>query len=143
MPNPEQAPKLFTLEEANELIPKVGRVLKELRKGREQVHKLDQQIAVEELSWLQEDGAISPEADEAVGQLKTRIEEKARAFEEELEKLNKLGVQLKDLDEGSIDFFTDRVGELVYLCWKEGEDQILHWHDLESGFAGRRPIETL
>jgi len=68
---------------------------------------------------------------------------RSKAFEQEILQLDKMGVQLKDLDQGLVDFFTTYEDRLVYLCWKEGEDQIRFWHDLEAGFAGRRPIEEL
>ena len=141
MSKPHQERRLFTVEEANRLIPEIARILRELRKRRDQVIQLEQKKAVEELSWLQEDGTISPKARKEVDRLEQLLDESARSFEGEMEQLNRLGAQLKDLDEGLIDFFTDRGGELVYLCWKEGEDQIRHWHDLESGFTGRQPID--
>ena len=143
MAKPQQDPKLFTVGEANELIPTVSRVLNTIRKKRDELMKLEQKKAVEELSWLREDGTVSPKAKEEVERLDQLTEEATHSFEEELEQLNLLGAQLKDLDEGLIDFFADRGGELIYLCWKEGEDQIRYWHDLESGFAGRQPIGQL
>jgi hypothetical protein len=54
--------------------------------------------------------------------------------------LAELGVQVKDLDEGLIDFPALRRGETVLLCWKLGEDDVAYWHRVEDGFAGRRPL---
>ena len=54
-----------------------------------------------------------------------------------------LGAQVKDADEGLVDFPTLRDGEEVLLCWKLGEDEVAFWHGLEDGFAGRRPVEEL
>ena len=135
--------KLFTLEEANQLLPEVRQILKEMRSCQGQIQKLEEKKAVEELSWLREDGTVSPEAQKQVVHLQRQIELEGKQFEEEMEKLNHLGGQIKGLEEGLVDFFSQRGGGLVCLCWKEGEDQIRFWHDLESGFAGRRPIEEL
>ena len=135
--------KLFSLEEANTLIPRVRRYLRELRACRDQVEQLEKEKAVEELSWLQPDGTVSPKAKDQLERLTGEQEQKETSFEKLLREMTLIGAQLKDLDEGLVDFFTPRGEELVYLCWKEGEDRIRFWHDLESGFTGRRPVEEL
>ena len=58
-----------------------------------------------------------------------------------LEALTELGVQVKDIDAGLLDFPAVREGEDVLLCWRLGEDSVEWWHGLEEGFAGRRPID--
>ena len=62
-------------------------------------------------------------------------------FNQRLEVLEDMGCQVKDLNQGLVDFFSVRDGRLVYLCWKEGEEAIRHWHTLDGGFRGRQPIE--
>jgi hypothetical protein len=57
-----------------------------------------------------------------------------------VQELTGLGVQVKDLDTGLVDFPSLRDGEEVLLCWQLGEDEIGWWHTLEGGFAGRRPL---
>jgi hypothetical protein len=52
------------------------------------------------------------------------------------------GVLIKDIDTGLVDFLGERAGHEVYLCWRYGEEDILFWHDLQTGFAGRRPIDS-
>jgi len=65
----------------------------------------------------------------------------AREIEALLRELAELGVEVKDMDSGLIDFRTERDGEEVYLCWRLGEgDRIAWWHTLEGGFRSRRPI---
>ncbi len=140
-PKKERGPHLFTLEEANQLLPQVREILKRLRKKQEEVRALEQKKAVEELSWLREDGTVSPKAEKGIAHLEESMESTGQAFEQALQELNALGAQLKDLDEGLIDFFTARNDTLVYLCWKDGEEKIRYWHDLESGAAGRQPLE--
>lgn len=58
-----------------------------------------------------------------------------------LEQLKELGVFVKDVDSGLLDFPSERDGEPVLLCWRVGEDSVSWWHDLNSGFAGRTPID--
>ncbi len=141
MSQKERGPKLFTVEEANQLLPRVQEILHQLRRQRDEIRKLEQKKAVEELSWLREDGTVSPKAQREVARFEKRMEETARSFEAQIQELNTLGAQLKDLEEGLVDFFTARGDTLVCLCWKDGEQKIRYWHDLESGFAGRRSLE--
>ena len=140
MTEPEPRPKLFEVEEANQLLPQVREILRQLRKRRNELEQLEKKKAVEELAWLQPDGTVSPKAQVELERLNQLQEKQMEAFEKSLGQLNSMGAQLKDLDAGLVDFFTARGDELVYLCWKDGEDEIRHWHDLESGFAGRRPL---
>ena len=62
-------------------------------------------------------------------------------FQSALKQLEELGCWLKDLNTGLVDFYGLRDGELIFLCWKLGEDRIRFWHTLEDGFAGRQPLE--
>jgi hypothetical protein len=57
-----------------------------------------------------------------------------------VEELDRLGIQVKDLDTGLIDFPSVRDGEEILLCWQLGEDEIAWWHRVDDGFAGRRPL---
>jgi hypothetical protein len=58
-----------------------------------------------------------------------------------VDKLEELGVVLKDVDLGLLDFPSEREGEAVLLCWHVGEDSVTSWHGLEEGYAGRKPID--
>ena len=55
--------------------------------------------------------------------------------------LNALGVEIKGLDVGLVDFPGEMEGRPVYLCWRYGEPSVSHWHELETGFSGRQPID--
>ena len=134
-------PRWFTLEEANRLLPQVRQTVLSLRGHRDRLQELERMKAVEELAWLREDGTVSPKAQETLARLDEQQRGEALLFEKELQQLHETGVELKDLEEGLVDFFARRGTEQVYLCWKDGEDRIRYWHDLLSGFSGRRPIE--
>ena len=64
-----------------------------------------------------------------------------RELEACVEELDELGVEVKDVESGLLDFPALRNGERVFLCWRLGEDAVTHWHDLEEGFAGRKEID--
>ena len=136
-------PKIFTLEQANRLIPQVKAVLSKLRQQRDQLHNLENALAIVELEGLQADGTPSPLARTVALEKSSRIEKQMDGFKLLLEELDAIGCQLKDLDEGLVDFFTIHQGQLVYLCWKDGEEAIRYWHRMEDGFAGRRPVTEL
>jgi len=69
------------------------------------------------------------------------LESLAEAAAACVERLNDLGVELKDPDTGLLDFPADRAGEPVLLCWHVGEDEVAFWHRRSEGFAGRQPID--
>jgi hypothetical protein len=64
----------------------------------------------------------------------------AEALAECVRLIDEAGVQVKDLDEGLLDFPDRRDGEVVLLCWKLGEPEVAYWHGLDEGFAGRKPL---
>lgn len=68
------------------------------------------------------------------------LEREAEAVARAVDGLQRLGVQVKDLDRGLVDFPALRRGEEVLLCWQVGEDEVAFWHGLEEGFAGRKPL---
>lgn len=73
--------------------------------------------------------------------LNAELSSLASSVAECLDALDELGVQVKDLDAGLLDFPSQRNGEPVLLCWRVGEDAVSWWHHSETGFAGRRPID--
>lgn len=128
----------FTPEEANEELSEV-RPLVERMVGYRRAHvsALERQEALE-LRIKGNGGGIPPAelADTAA-----EVEREARSLAHVVDELNERGVQVKDLDEGLVDFPALRNGETVLLCWRLGEDEIGWWHREDDGFAGRRPIE--
>lgn len=73
-------------------------------------------------------------------ELEAEVEREAEAVGKCVDDLLELGVQVKDLDTGLLDFPSLRDGEEVLLCWHLGEDEIRYWHTVDGGFAGRQPI---
>ena len=131
--------KHFTLQEAESLLPRLRDLLPELQARKRSLDEMQARLADfgEKLSG---NGHMSGGGDAA---LRRQVQEEADALEALLEQLNQLGCEIKDFDLGLVDFRTIRGGREVYLCWKLGEDSIQWWHDLESGFGGRRPLDEI
>jgi hypothetical protein len=76
----------------------------------------------------------------ALVEAQAAMEVEAAAVARCVERIHELGGQVKDAEQGLVDFPALRRGEEVLLCWRVGEDEIGHWHGLEEGFAGRREL---
>jgi hypothetical protein len=74
-------------------------------------------------------------------ELDEQLEREAEAVKRAVEQLQRLGVLVKDLDRGLVDFPSLRDGEEVLLCWQVGEEEIAYWHRVDEGFAGRKPLD--
>jgi hypothetical protein len=140
MSNEEAKIKMLTVEEANALLPQVQIILKSLRKQRNAILRTQAQIEIEEMTGSNTEGNLSLPAQAAITKQMEAFHFQTRQFEEKLEELFQLGAQLKDLETGLIDFYSRRDGEVVFLCWKEGEAKINHWHSLQGGFQTRQPL---
>lgn len=124
--------KLFTVEEANALLPKVREILKRIQRSRGRLSVYSQEAKLAAEGAEQGGGGMNN------GMLYATI---LTGFTDEMAQLECLGVQLKDFDRGLIDFPSLREGRVVLLCWQLGEgDQLEWWHNMEDGFAGRTPL---
>jgi hypothetical protein len=132
--------KMLTVDEANALLPQVRLTLRALREKRATVLRTQAQIEIEEMTGSDANGKLSPAAQEAISKLMEAFHYQTRQFEEKLDEVSQSGAQLKDLDSGLVDFYHRRGNEIVFLCWKEGEDEITHWHGLQGGYANRQPL---
>jgi hypothetical protein len=124
--------KLFTVAEANALLPTVRDILKKIQHVRKRLapYQADAKAAAEKAE--QGGGGFA----DGVRYANLLIELTSQTSELEM-----LGVQLKDFDRGLVDFPSLREGRVVLLCWQIGEgDEVEWWHDVEDGFAGRTPI---
>ncbi len=132
---PQTWPRLYTLAEANELLPEVMPLLLELRS-----HKVTLDSAFNALSALTPTMRQNGHAARS-RELEARIQEMTAALAEGIEQVTALGIDVKSLDHGLIDFPSFREGRVVFLCWRLGEGPVIrYWHDIDAGFAGRRPL---
>ena len=124
--------KLFTIQEANALLPSVRTIVRNIQRAHRRValYRDDAKQAAEAAE--KGGGGISSGLGyaEALTTLTMTIAE-----------LEALGVQLKDFERGLVDFPSMRDGRVVLLCWQMGEgDELEWWHDVDAGFAGRTPL---
>lgn len=125
---PSKARKRFTLEQANKSLPLVKRIVADVVATHEKAVKL--QVVVE--AGGKDQQASQKDLDRAMDRLHDLVNE-----------LADIGCELKDYQMGLIDFIGRHQGHDVYLCWKLGEEQIGYWHEMQAGFAGRKPVNLL
>lgn len=140
MPHEEAKIKMLTLNEANALLPQIHLILRSLREQRTTILRTQAQVEIEEMTGTNSKGEVSPKAQAAISKLMEAFHYQTRNFEEKLEELGQMGAHLKDLDKGLVDFYSRRGKEIVFLCWKEGEAEIKHWHSLKGGYKNRQPL---
>jgi len=136
--------RLFTVVEINRMIPELEVIFADvmqlhagLRRAQQRVAALGGTVSREVLSG--EDDGGSPELRRAKGELRAFYE----SLLDGLGRVADLGGEVKDLNEGVVDFPGRRGSEDICLCWKLGEKRLGHWHTERSGWAGRRPIDHL
>ena len=128
-PAPSQPVRKFTLEQANKTLPLDKRIVADIVKMHERATQ--NQLRVEKAKGADQQAA-QRELDASVDRLQNLVDE-----------LSEVGCELKDYETGLIDFVGRHEGHDVYLCWKLGEEKITHWHELDAGFAGRKPVSQL
>ena len=127
----------FTPEEANAALEQVRPLVEQMvAHRRAHVEALERQEELE--GRIRGNGGGIPPAElaEAAAEVDRQARDLSRAVDDILE----LGVEVKDLDEGLVDFPALHRGETVLLCWQLGEEEIAYWHSPQDGFAGRRPL---
>jgi len=122
--------RLFTIDEANALLPTVRKLLQKLDSERARLSRLSP--GARAAAAVASDGGGTPGGHEYAVVLV--------AFVEAMQEIGGLGIEIKDFERGLCDFPHMRDGRVVYLCWLKGEDAIEWWHDIEAGFAGRQPL---
>ncbi len=129
--------RYFTVDEANALLATVRPLAERMvERRRELAVQLERQRELGEIVKAN-GGGFSPRLP---SEIDAAVEEAAGELRDCVEELTGLGVQVKDLDSGLVDFPSLRDGEDILLCWQLGEDEIGWWHTLEGGFAGRQPL---
>lgn len=132
-------PRHFTLAEAERMLPEVDRALRDAL-----FHKAEHQAANAELNATMQNIRMAGGSRVNPGPIlatRARRDGSTLALRKVFEKIDEMGVLVKDLDIGLIDFLTIYQGREVCLCWKLGEESIRFWHGMEEGFAGRKPID--
>ena len=124
--------KLFTIQEANALLPSVRVILAEIQRAHRRLSQYRDDVRKAAEAAEQGGGGIADGV--AYAGVLTDLTS-------HMTELDTLGVQLKDFERGLIDFPSLRDGKVVLLCWQMGEgDELEYWHDVDAGFAGRTPL---
>ncbi len=129
--------KLFTLREANNLLPRLEPWMRLLIARRMELREHQEELAAFRTLASRSGGAFPGGRYARAKSESTRLLAKIHDGVKEIESL---GCVVKDLDHGLVDFPARRGHEQVYLCWRLGEPEIRHWHGLQEGFAGRKPL---
>jgi len=131
--------RTFTLDEAQSLLPVLESLLisaiaakKVLEEFEAEMEDLRQRIFI--------NGGTHVDVIAVARRRAGRVKAEQRA-QDSLAEIDAIGVQVKDLDIGLLDFPCEVDGEIILLCWKLGEKSITHWHNTTEGFAGRKPID--
>ena len=123
----------FTTNEANEALPDVIKKFEHALAKKNEVTKLEQQLQM---------SLSTTDSFEKYVTLKQKLNSAITKFYESVEILENTGVVVKSIEHGLLDFPSKRFNEEVWLCWKYGEIEIRFWHEKDSGFMGRKPIEV-
>jgi hypothetical protein len=131
--------RTFTLDEAQSLLPVLESLLRTAMNAKKVMEEAEaEQQALHHRIFL--NGGMFLD----IVSLARRKSERAKAEQrakDALAEIDSIGVQVKDLDIGLLDFPCEVEGQIILLCWKLGEKSITHWHGTNEGFAGRKPID--
>ncbi len=131
--------RTFTLSEAQALLPMLDSLLQTAMKAHRQAQDIDAQLQAL-ISHILLSGGVQVDPIHT-SRLKADRERCAQKLEDAVREISATGVQIKDLDEGLLDFPCNLKGRVVLLCWKQGETAIEHWHTTQEGFANRKPLD--
>jgi len=134
---PVQGKKYFTVTEANAALPLVGVIVRDITELARDLRERHERLARVRPSERGSMGDAHREEVQLVQAEFERDQERMQEFEQELKNL---GVELKDYYTGLIDFPCWMNNHEVYLCWRLGEPDVAHWHEIEAGFAGRQKL---
>jgi len=123
----------FSITDANKILPTVIKKFNYSKTLKNEIITIEQQIGSDSTSK-------TSMVDYTI--LKQKLNRKITEFYQSIEDLESLGVVLKGLEQGLLDFPAKRFDEEIWLCWKEGETEIKFWHEKNSGFMGRKPISV-
>jgi hypothetical protein len=131
--------RTFSLHEAQEMLPVLESLLRSAIRSRRVAEEIDNE-AQELQARIFINGGTLVNVRKAARR-KAEREKALQNAKDALDEISAIGVQVKDLDTGLLDFPCRVEGEVVLLCWKLGERSIAYWHGLTEGFAGRKPID--
>jgi hypothetical protein len=131
--------RTFTLDEAQDLLPVLESLLRNAIDGKQLIESVDAEFqAIAHKIFLS--GGMSLNVVHLAAR-KAQREKAIQRLKDAMAEIDAMGVEVKDLDIGLLDFPCEVDGQIVLLCWKLGEKAITHWHGVSEGFAGRKPVD--
>jgi hypothetical protein len=131
--------KTFTFDEAQSLLPVLESLLKRAREGKEAAEQVEHELAdLSRRIFLS--GGMKVDIG-SVARQRAVLDGHLQRVKESIAEIDSIGVQVKDLETGLLDFPFRLDDQVVLLCWRMGEPAIEHWHTVESGFQGRKPVD--
>jgi hypothetical protein len=137
---PTKDRQFFTLEAANALVPRLASIVGKQLGRRAEIEERLKALAFQTGESPTDFTPPGPSDPPPVRELKQELIEKIGVYQQGWEAVEELGAVLKDPSIGLVDFYGHVDGKAVWLCWKFGEEQIAHYHSLDEGFSGRKPI---
>ena len=130
-------PRVFTPDEANAALSELRPLVEAMVEGKRALD--DAQERRDDIAQrIAGNGGGIPPAE--LGALEAAVEDAAKTLAGTIGEIQEMGVLVKDLDTGLVDFPGKRAGQDILLCWQLGEDEVAFWHGLEDGYAGRQPL---
>ena len=130
-------PRVFTPDEANAALSELRPLVEAMVEGKRALD--DAQERRDDIAQrIAGNGGGIPPAE--LGALEAAVEDAAKTLAGTIGEIQEMGVLVKDLDTGLVDFPGKRGGQDILLCWQLGEDEVAFWHGLEDGYAGRQPL---
>jgi hypothetical protein len=130
-------PRIFTLEQANAMLPLVRAIVRDLAELSRDVLERRERLA---FLLAGRDANSKDLYSDELAQIEEELHKDNERLRDFVRELHELGVEPKNGPEGLVDFRCLMDGRVVYLCWKYDEPEIRHWHELDAGFAGRQPL---
>jgi hypothetical protein len=131
-------PRLYTLAEANSSLPRLGPRIERLRRLRDEARRARELL---DILWRRLEGGEPVLA--AIGERQRDLDGFVEEFSRVAREIEALGVIVRDLDLGLVDFPARLRGRPIFLCWKSGEPEIAFWHRPDEGYAGRKPVSMV
>jgi len=133
-------PRIYTVREAEALLPTVEKVFADLDAVRARIRKLKGKMDVLEMLWGEELASQDNPDHVEFGHYSSEMERATADYDSAVKVLADLEIQIKSVETGLIDFYGVIESRLVFLCWKRGEAGIGWYHHLEDGFQGRKEL---
>ncbi|MBI2579063.1 MAG: DUF2203 domain-containing protein [Candidatus Aenigmarchaeota archaeon] len=135
--------RVYTIEEASQLVPFLERTFEGIFALNTKIKMVSRDIDNLISIWGNEIFEKSNVDNEYYKEKTKQREQLIREMASEVQKIQDMGCIVKDVDVGLVDFHYDNYGELVFLCWKFGEKEILYWHPMSQGYRNRRSVDEL